>query len=54
MWVEHEDKELECKVHVYKMLAGESGFKVGLTGSFPHFSGGTLETIIEANEAESQ
>jgi len=45
MWVEHKDKE-----HVCKMLAG---FKVGHTGSFPRFSSATLETIREANEAES-
>lgn len=39
MLVEHEDKELEHKVHIHKMLAKESVFKVGLTGSFTQLRG---------------
>lgn len=41
------------QVHVCKVLAGESVFKVGLTGSFLHSSGGALDTTVEAREAES-
>lgn len=44
----HEDKELECKVHIYL------GFNVELPVPFPCFSGGTLGKIPEANEAESK